>query len=371
MQFKALESLRGVAALMVALYHSAFLFGERSLVLENSALFVDFFFILSGFVMTYAYRDRIAEGLGFTEFAFLRLGRLFPLHAAVLLMWVPLILIRFQTGFGGEGYALLHSRESFLLNFALLNSFGLQPYLSWNYPSWSIGAEIFAYLGFFLAVAIFGRRLNAPTALIISASFYMALAYYGQTTLQKTFDFGILRCLGGFFLGVSFFAVHDRIGPNRVFGTGAEIVVVAATLLLLTRQPGVVLNQLATFLAFGLLVLVFARSNGGISALLTLRLPTYLGRISYSVYLVHALVFTVFMELAQSIWALPQVWVISGSGVPRLFLLTPFAPLINAVVLLLVILISAQTYRWIEKPFRKASRAVVKKRVLSSVRQMQ
>ncbi len=69
MQFKALESLRGVAALMVALYHSAFLVGERSLLLNNSALSVDFFFILSGFVMTYAYRERIAKGMRFTDFA--------------------------------------------------------------------------------------------------------------------------------------------------------------------------------------------------------------------------------------------------------------------------------------------------------------
>lgn len=58
MKFDSLESLRGVAALLVALSHSSFLYGQQHVFIANAGVFVDFFFVLSGFVMAFAYFDK-------------------------------------------------------------------------------------------------------------------------------------------------------------------------------------------------------------------------------------------------------------------------------------------------------------------------
>ena len=102
--FTRLESLRGLAAIMVVLYHSPFRFAESSApIVTNSYLFVDLFFVLSGFVMAYAYGDKIRGGMGFGEYVALRLGRLYPLHLFTLMLWVPYVLVNqylYDTGFG-------------------------------------------------------------------------------------------------------------------------------------------------------------------------------------------------------------------------------------------------------------------------------
>jgi peptidoglycan/LPS O-acetylase OafA/YrhL len=57
LKYKSLESLRGMAALIVALFHSGFYVGEKHIIIAQGEIFVDFFFILSGFVMACAYTD--------------------------------------------------------------------------------------------------------------------------------------------------------------------------------------------------------------------------------------------------------------------------------------------------------------------------
>lgn len=103
--FFKLESLRGLAACAVVLYHSPFNVNDAVLGLfRNAYLFVDLFFVLSGFVMAHAYADKIAAGMRFSDYMALRLGRIYPLHLVMLLVWVPYVLIKvwlFHRGFGG------------------------------------------------------------------------------------------------------------------------------------------------------------------------------------------------------------------------------------------------------------------------------
>jgi peptidoglycan/LPS O-acetylase OafA/YrhL len=78
-RFAALDSWRGLAACLVALHHLS-----RSMdshvnalgLIPNSYLFVDFFFVLSGFVIAANYEQRLAEGFSVWRFALLRFGRL-------------------------------------------------------------------------------------------------------------------------------------------------------------------------------------------------------------------------------------------------------------------------------------------------------
>jgi len=358
MRFRELESLRGVAALMVAWYHSAFISGDRPAILENAALFVDFFFVLSGFVMAHAYGSRIAEGLKFGDFLILRLGRLWPLHIVALSLWIPLVLVRLSLG-ETPGFITAHQPTSFLVNATLLNSIGLTPYLSWNYPSWSIGAEMVAYIAFFAAAAT--GRLSLARAMLLSACAYGAMLALGAHTFQRHFDLGALRAIGGFFLGVAAFALFRTPSNTRLTGA-LEIVVVAAAALLLTRAPGSLLNELATFAVFALAVLVFAAGAGPISRLLRQPAVIWLGTVSYSVYMLHALVFQTVRLVATQYGDLPKLMVLSPVDMPRQFLITPQAWLINLGALAVTLALATLAYRWIERPARAWTRDLVERR---------
>lgn len=85
-RFEALDALRGVCALLVALYHfDAPGVVSTSRLIGNSYLFVDYFFVLSGFVIAFSYGNRLASGeISTARFMALRAGRIYPLHLAMI-----------------------------------------------------------------------------------------------------------------------------------------------------------------------------------------------------------------------------------------------------------------------------------------------
>src|ERR1700743_2555768 len=92
-RFRALDGWRGLCALLVAAHHIAApgcLYWQP--LIRNAWLFVDFFFVLSGFVIAHAYGDRLEKTPQIKDFVLRRIGRLWPLHVAVLLGFVALEL---------------------------------------------------------------------------------------------------------------------------------------------------------------------------------------------------------------------------------------------------------------------------------------
>jgi peptidoglycan/LPS O-acetylase OafA/YrhL len=85
-RFEVLDSWRGICALLVTLFHfpAAGWLATNGFI-RGSYLFVDFFFVLSGFVIAHAYGERLGDGTSFRKFMVTRFGRLFPLHAFMLL----------------------------------------------------------------------------------------------------------------------------------------------------------------------------------------------------------------------------------------------------------------------------------------------
>ncbi|MGL4302258.1 MAG: acyltransferase family protein, partial [Sphingomonas sp.] len=148
-RFVALDSLRGVCACIVVLYHLGGTIQLTELPLIRAGwLFVDFFFVLSGFVIAAAYRDRLARGFPVGRFMVLRLGRIYPLHVAVLLTMVAWESARLKLGggWGHETFPADRVPSAVPVNLALLQIFGLYDRPTWNGPSWSIAAEVWTYL---------------------------------------------------------------------------------------------------------------------------------------------------------------------------------------------------------------------------------
>lgn len=356
--FTRLESLRGLAAIMVVLFHSPFRFDTTSMsFVANSDLFVDLFFVLSGFVMAYAYADKIRGGMGFGEYLALRLGRLYPLHVFTLALWVPYILIKqylYESGFGGTDQLDENNLWTFSTNVLLVHGMGVNDSLSWNHPSWSISTEFFTYIVFFLFAVTLDRMRSLWFPLMVSLLAYaMLTVMFAPGGSDLTFDYGFIRCLGAFYVGVFLFRLRDVINLDRLSAralSGLEMLAVAGVITAVSLADLGYGMTLLSIGLFGLTVTVFAAQNGGIvSRFLDLGLIRKIGVWSFSIYMMHRLmqfaVSNVFEFILHIDPKAPMGW---GSV------------MLNAVMLIAIIAVSRQTYEWVEKPSRDWVKAKVK-----------
>src|SRR4051812_18997118 len=181
-RFVALDGLRGLAALLIVLYHVRWtnhLSGSQFI--QNSYLAVDLFFILSGFVISWAYRGKIGSAADAYRFLTVRLFRVYPLHLAALLALAAfetaklIALHRGATVPDQMPFTGSNSVSGLIASLLMVQSWGILDHLGWNWPSWSIGAECLAYVAF--ALAAWGGWLRRRWVVPVSAA--LGLMAYG------------------------------------------------------------------------------------------------------------------------------------------------------------------------------------------------
>ncbi|MBP2300829.1 acyltransferase family protein [Azospirillum picis] len=376
MRFQVLDGWRGVCALSVALFHLNALghFHDVGFV-RGSYLFVDFFFVLSGFVITHAYLGRIGDAPSAGGFLVRRFGRVWPLHAMVLLAFVPLEVLKALVGGSSEpAFSGQFEPSAFFTNMALLHALGVEKSWTWNIPSWSISAEFFAYVTF-AAVCLATRRATArgQTAALTAVSALLAVVGaavvigFSDQYIDTSYDYGYFRCLYGFFTGHLVYRLHAAsritassggVAPGRPAAgllAGMEILCLVAVIAFVAASAGNALS-LAAPLVFALVVWVFTFEAGPLSRLLATTPFQRLGTWSYSVYMVHALVLAVLQKGAsvmQGMLGRPLFTerTVDGTTDRLLFFGDLWAMDLLAVVYLLVVtVLSAITYRFIELP---------------------
>lgn len=348
--FLQLESLRGLAACAVVLYHSPFNFLDAPIgLMRNAYLFVDLFFVLSGFVMTHAYAKRISQGLPFIDFMVQRLGRIYPLHLLMLLVWVPYILAKvhlFRNGFGGSDPSLESNAITFVTNLLLIQAWNLHENLSWNFPSWSISVEFAAYLVFYAWVRWLDKRPTWWMPAMLSAAFYGVLATIDIHTLDFTSQFGVIRCLAAFYLGVAVHRLHALHAHRLSSFASLEALTLAASVGLVSFADQSLWSLHLVPLAFAALVFVAACERPGPVGQALLWTPIRrLGLWSYSIYMVNGIVMGCSINVVQH---LLHVDTSHGLGWVGLAL--------NTGVLAVVVALARPCYAWIECPGRDASR---------------
>ncbi len=185
----ALTSLRFVAAFAVLVLHYRDLLGPMPAWLMRAIVGgqygVTFFFILSGFILTYRYREWFAGGVrdaAFWRFQRLRVARIYPVYLLGLLLDTPWHLIeRLQAG------QLAATGQTYWASW-LINLVGLQAWVPsvpfamfWNTPAWSVAAEFFFYATFpFVCAWLSGRmRSTASLAVLFAAVLLGGVALYG------------------------------------------------------------------------------------------------------------------------------------------------------------------------------------------------
>jgi len=207
----SLTSLRGLAALWVVLYHFhsdivTLLPFAKSLspFIGQGHFAVPIFFVLSGYVLTYNYLESIGARTGRYElFRFWgrRLLRIYPMHVVTLFVVLAMVLAARSLGLtiSEAGY----SRTDFVLNLFLIHTWVPYFRLNWNYPSWSISSEWFAYLFFPLACLVF-VRVRRLTSLAGLALLFYALSIGLMLAGDRLPFREMTAVVGPFLLGCTF-----------------------------------------------------------------------------------------------------------------------------------------------------------------------
>jgi len=358
-KFVELESIRGLAALLVVFFHLP----KWNPVLDvrfvnNSYLMVELFFVLSGFVIFKAYQGRIRSGTDLLRFQFLRFGRLYPVHLLFLLAFVLIEVAKYVAakhyGIVGPntGAFEVNDFSAFLQNLFLISGLLPTEQLTFNGPSWSICVEFYTYLVFALVVLYTGQRQLLCFAFIAGGSLLLI-----GTDNTGGFDH-VLQCLSGFFLGcLTAWAISQA--KFRVPGV-VSLLMLTLIALYLQFKPSAAWDLLIYPLSV-LLIVSLVLSSGGISQKLLNSTPlTGLGTISYSVYMSHAAIVWAANQAVRMILNQPEIIDAYGNSIPSLSAGVTYA--VTAMITLIVIVTSTIVYRWVESPMRAKSRSFAQKR---------
>jgi peptidoglycan/LPS O-acetylase OafA/YrhL len=374
--FTPLESLRGLAALTVVIYHAAWANPVTALgFFRNGPLMVDFFFVLSGFVICHSYGQHLSGLRDVRRFVWLRLGRLYPLHFAFLLVFVGIELAKY---IAQQRYGLVADKpaftangpRAFVANVLLIHALGLPGFpksLTFNYPSWSISTEFYAYLLFALVRlrAGGGLRFVLASGGIVALSAALLLLG-GKTSLAESGNgWAFFRCCGGFFLGVLTYYGYRWLSAElpaerrqRALAGSLAPLLLAATILFLSSDLTGAESFLLPLLGAGVILSTIAFPNRWLIALLRARPLMWLGKVSYSTYMVHAAIVWTLTQFLTLILKMPQVQSADGPVVATAPL---FGSLLLGIYLVMVLVVSHFTFKWIEDPCRRRARQLAGK----------
>ena len=289
-----LTSVRFFLALGVVLFHYQLQWPWDTLsatgLLERARLGVDAFFILSGFVLTHAYREALdASQLEYRRFLAARFARIYPAHLAVLVFVGVMVAGASLAGasFDRSFYNLPGLVTTLLLVHAW---FPEVIKAEWNGPSWSLSAEWFAYLAF-PAFAWLGLKLrDRPSVLLaLAGAVFIALdllyqTLFGRTVVHAEANLGVLRIIPEFLYGIALY----RLGERIAIGRGAAVIAAGTTAaVLLALMHFRADDRLIVVMAGGLVLSLALLSKSAAEGPVGGKALLLGGEASYALYLVH------------------------------------------------------------------------------------
>lgn len=311
-----LDALRGVAALIVLYYHCFECFGYEinegtgiyTQVCDHGYLAVDFFFLLSGFVIAYAYDDR--KTMGFGTFAKRRLIRLHPMVVAGAVIGLACFLIDGGTSWEGNPATAGNLALAFFMTLVMLPVFpgwgadvrGNGEMFPLNGPQWSL---FFEYIGNII-YALLLRRLGTKSLALVTAAcgvvlgaHVLQIGYLGEgwSFVDNGFVWGLLRMLFPYSLGMLicriFLLKKAKQGEESAsHNFGATFIACSAALLILLPIPFVgdpmqpwqngLYILFLTMIVFPTIIWAAASAGTGKNSFCA-----FLGELSYPLYIVH------------------------------------------------------------------------------------
>lgn len=287
--FDVLNGLRGVAAVAVVAMHLFFYMG--GLHPANVALAVDFFFVLSGFVIACAYEPQLLAGLPFHRFVAARLIRLYPLYLIGLAIGAAAMWTCQRPADVG-GFA-----AHLALNLVMLPSPAMfdpadHHLFPLNFPYWSLFFELAANLVYAALAPRLSNRLLATVILLGFVELVASGVGYGTLDIgihRATILGGLARVVFSFFAGVGLYRLW-RVRPTRIALHPALLF--ALLILPLMVAPGAPFGWLYELAVIAIYMPLMVWLGAGARAGRWRGVSIALGAMSYPVYVIHVPIWT-------------------------------------------------------------------------------
>lgn len=296
MRLNSLTSLRFIAAFGVFLHHFHVLKESNNHIIKffSSILYegfvgVTFFYILSGFIISYSYKQhREKEVFKTSDFLFNRVARLYPVHILTLFVAIYFYIPSYN-------YGLIHV-DQFIYNALLVQSAIPDPqyFFSFNGVSWSVSTEMFFYIAFIFLVTLNNRQLQVFFCTVL------ALIVYHMTVVPDTKQYvGWTYYINPAFRVIDFMAgmllfrlydtgklvVQDKVATLLEVGS---LLLLAGTMAYGMHSVGMKYRyDIFYLLPMALVVYVFAFGKGLVSRAISWKPIVFLGEASFSLYMVH------------------------------------------------------------------------------------
>ncbi|MEY2687501.1 MAG: hypothetical protein RL375_1699, partial [Pseudomonadota bacterium] len=297
-RYDVLDTLRGVAALLVMLFHMA----QHKLLpqwLPHGYLAVDFFFIVSGVVIAHSYEDRLARGMGLGSFMLRRVVRLYPLLVLGVAIGSVVRLARYLAAPASvdplDELLVASVLNSVLVPMVYGSEMASRALYPVNGPLWSLFFELVANLAW--AALLVGRRTRVLVVVVLVAALLDAacIRHWGHANIgwdRDSFVAGFPRVTYGFTLGVLLYRWRDQL--RWPAGRLTDLALAAALVLVALPAPSARWDMVCVFLLLPLLVAAgLGRSSH--------RVGQAIGNSSYPIYVLHFPLIVLAVELQRSL----------------------------------------------------------------------
>ncbi|MCW8347919.1 acyltransferase [Vibrio sp. ZSDZ65] len=376
-----LTPIRGFSALIVAYFHARLVIFPQWLpdinhvtsFLSNSYVGVDIFFILSGYVMMYVYRDSMGISLNWKQFMWLRFSRIYPLFIttfSILFVWE---CYKYWNQIGFYGGSLLetwgmigqpafegpfNTSDSIISSLLLLQGITSNS-MVWNFPAWSLSIEWLCYMMFPLLLITLSKDHFSTIWLPIWCFLVIYSLIRSFGTLDITSDItALMRGVSGFSMGAWLSTVRLNGTIKRYINNDAILILLYSLVIYAIHLPSTTLTLMSIYVLFAAIILCSAnqiKRNSLVLKLLDNKVTQYLGDISYSLYLWHSVVIILVVEVLNETHPEFVEWWYQQTSIAYLIL--------SCIIFAAIILpISALSYHCIERP---AMRMLRNKRSMS------
>lgn len=346
----ALTGIRAIAAGLVVLLHlnqtiPGAGIGDALPFTHYGYLGVDIFFVLSGFILSHVYGQALArfDLRTYGRYLWFRLARLYPVHIAVLVALVGLVLLLRALGQAPNNPANWEY-PALVYHVTLTHAWGFLEAATWNGPAWSISLEFLAYLllpAFLLLTSVarhpLAAALGAALACALLAGLFLEFGW--RIKDAHVGADGIVRVLTEFGAGCFLYRMWRRVPAGPWWDLAAVSLLVVSGVLTAVGVSALVLVPL-----LGAAVLAVAQSTGPFHRFLATRTMVWLGEISYAVYLVH---FAILLVAGRAL-----AWSGLASAGTAVSLLAALATLAA------ILIVAAAAYHGIERPARRWMRGL-------------
>lgn len=307
-EIRALAGARAFPPLVLVMFHFSEGHGYRNfwpldLLAARGYLWVEFFFCLSGFILTHVYGPRLSQLFsreGYGQFLKSRLVRLYPLHLFMLLAVLAMLIVTRMLAHMGGYHSIFDLRyhqdvsvKGFFLSLFLVQGWNSMDRLTWNGVSWFVSVEWALCLLFPLLLWLANGRIWRGVVLIaVGIAGLVALDFTSgaHVGLDITYHNGVLRGLADFSIGVGFAVLYRALKPRDRLPDWVHSLAqcaVLGALLYAIYDTGWSHTAMDIWTAIPMMAMVLALSfdRGLLADALKTRVPQILGRWSYAIYI--------------------------------------------------------------------------------------